>query len=258
MRWGINTLTPPSKLAVGQQLSCSMELHPPQCYTVIRLYNYNPTIKACVYVQLHGSPTSSLCVCFCLIVQRGLILTVASGCFCNINITYYLSLTNYGINILKGTWYRGNSSQFLVGNEGNSWESLKQTPRSILFFLKRLISSHVVTGFLFCYHIHGRAMLDFHVHQLLLVAIFGAAFCTFLEVFFRGSIVLEMLRTSLCILQGSWLWQVSLCFQLFGFPRLSIILALPLCCFSTGMLVLQMWPTVHSHSGFYAQISKHS
>uniref|UniRef100_A0A8C6YZ16 Transmembrane protein 45A n=1 Tax=Nothoprocta perdicaria TaxID=30464 RepID=A0A8C6YZ16_NOTPE len=66
-----------------------------------------------------------------------------------------------------------------------------------------------IEGFLFCYHLHGRAMLDVHVHQLLLFAIFGGAVCIFLEVFFRGSIVLEMLRTSLCILQGSWLWQVG-------------------------------------------------
>ncbi|NWR52529.1 TM45B protein, partial [Regulus satrapa] len=66
-----------------------------------------------------------------------------------------------------------------------------------------------IEGFLFCYHLHGRAMLDVHVHQLLLFAIFGAAACIFLEVFFRGSIVLEMLRTSLCILQGSWFWQIG-------------------------------------------------
>ncbi|XP_054830267.1 transmembrane protein 45A [Eublepharis macularius] len=66
-----------------------------------------------------------------------------------------------------------------------------------------------VEGFLFYYHIHGRVMLDFHVHQLLLVAIFGAAVCIFLEIFFRGIIVLEMLRTSLCILQGSWFWQIG-------------------------------------------------
>lgn len=69
--------------------------------------------------------------------------------------------------------------------------------------------SQFIPGFLFCYHLHGRAMLDVHVHQLLLFAIFGAAACIFLEVFFRGSIVLEMLRTSLCILQGSWFWQVG-------------------------------------------------
>ncbi|XP_062983701.1 transmembrane protein 45A [Elgaria multicarinata webbii] len=66
-----------------------------------------------------------------------------------------------------------------------------------------------VEGFLFYYHIHGRAMLDLHVHQLLLVAIFATAICIFLEVFFRGIVVLEMFRTSLCILQGSWFWQIG-------------------------------------------------
>ncbi|XP_034971811.1 transmembrane protein 45A [Zootoca vivipara] len=66
-----------------------------------------------------------------------------------------------------------------------------------------------VEGFLFYFHIHGRAMLDFHVHQLLVVAVFGGAACIFLEVFFRGVIVLEMFRTSLCILQGSWFWQIG-------------------------------------------------
>ncbi|KAM3836771.1 transmembrane protein 45A [Vipera latastei] len=66
-----------------------------------------------------------------------------------------------------------------------------------------------VEGFLFYYHIHGRSMLDFHVHQLLLITIFGGAICIFLEVFFHNSIVLEMFRTSLCILQGSWFWQIG-------------------------------------------------
>ncbi|KAG9348917.1 hypothetical protein JZ751_029234 [Albula glossodonta] len=36
-------------------------------------------------------------------------------------------------------------------------------------------------GFLFFYHLHGRDMLDVHVHQLLLYAIFGGSLTTFLE-----------------------------------------------------------------------------
>lgn len=71
-------------------------------------------------------------------------------------------------------------------------------------------------------------MLDIHVHQLLLYAIFGGAICIFLEVFFRGSIVLEMLRTSLCILQGSWFWKVGHCFAL-GMSSFTNISHLPLC-----------------------------
>ncbi|KAJ8415110.1 hypothetical protein AAFF_G00008080 [Aldrovandia affinis] len=64
-------------------------------------------------------------------------------------------------------------------------------------------------GFLFLYHLHGRAMLDVHVHQLLLYAIFGGALTTFLEVFHRGNVLLELLRASLCLLQGSWFWQIG-------------------------------------------------
>ncbi|XP_041067275.1 transmembrane protein 45A isoform X2 [Carcharodon carcharias] len=66
-----------------------------------------------------------------------------------------------------------------------------------------------IEGFLFYYHVHGRAMLDIHVHILLLVAVFGGSISIFLEVFLRGNIVLELLRTSLCILQGSWFWQIG-------------------------------------------------
>ncbi|XP_030059935.1 transmembrane protein 45A isoform X1 [Microcaecilia unicolor] len=66
-----------------------------------------------------------------------------------------------------------------------------------------------VEGYLFYFHVHGRAMLVVHIHILLLTAIFGTALCFFLEVFCRGNIVLELLRTSLFILQGSWFWQIG-------------------------------------------------
>lgn len=68
----------------------------------------------------------------------------------------------------------------------------------------------ILVGFLFLYHLHGRTMLDVHVHQLLLYAVFGSAAIAFLEVFHRGNILLEMLRCTLTILQGSWFWQVNL------------------------------------------------
>ncbi|KAM7388636.1 hypothetical protein PAMP_024799 [Pampus punctatissimus] len=64
-------------------------------------------------------------------------------------------------------------------------------------------------GFLFLYHLHGRSMLDVHVHQLLLYAVFGGAFVAFLEVFHRGNIILELLRCTLTLLQGSWFWQIG-------------------------------------------------
>ncbi|XP_049444403.1 transmembrane protein 45A [Epinephelus fuscoguttatus] len=64
-------------------------------------------------------------------------------------------------------------------------------------------------GFLFLYHLHGRSMLDVHVHQLLLYAVFGQALVAFLEVFHRGNIILELLRCTLTLLQGSWFWEIG-------------------------------------------------
>ncbi|XP_030647733.1 transmembrane protein 45A [Chanos chanos] len=64
-------------------------------------------------------------------------------------------------------------------------------------------------GFLFLYHLHGRDMLDVHVHQLLLYATFGGALTCMLEVFHRGNILLELLRGTLSLLQGSWFWQIG-------------------------------------------------
>lgn len=64
-------------------------------------------------------------------------------------------------------------------------------------------------GFLFLYHLHGRSMLDVHVHQMLLYAVFGQTLVVFLEVFHRGNVSLELLRSALCLLQGSWFWQIG-------------------------------------------------
>ncbi|CAL8255422.1 unnamed protein product [Merluccius merluccius] len=64
-------------------------------------------------------------------------------------------------------------------------------------------------GFLFLYHLHGRNMLDVHVHYMLLYAVFSQALVVFLEVFHRGNITLELLRSALCLLQGSWFWQIG-------------------------------------------------
>lgn len=59
-----------------------------------------------------------------------------------------------------------------------------------------------------------------HVHSLLLVAVFGGAASTFLEVFLKDRPVLEALRSSLAILQGSWFYQVP--------PSTSLFPILPL------------------------------
>ena len=71
-----------------------------------------------------------------------------------------------------------------------------------LFFLP-------LTAFVFYNHIHGREMLDIFVHKLLVLVIFSTGLVAFLELFIQANITVELLRTSLFLLQGSWFWQVS-------------------------------------------------
>lgn len=63
-------------------------------------------------------------------------------------------------------------------------------------------------GFLFYHHVHNRPPLDQYIHSLLLCAVFGGALSIFLEVILRDNIVLELFRTTLVLLQGTWFWQV--------------------------------------------------
>ncbi|XP_072885706.1 transmembrane protein 45B [Hemitrygon akajei] len=64
-------------------------------------------------------------------------------------------------------------------------------------------------GFLFYFHVHNRPPLDMHIHSLMLTAVFGGSFIIMMEVFLRDNIVLELFRTSLAILQGTWFWQIG-------------------------------------------------
>ncbi|XP_072517681.1 transmembrane protein 45B [Salminus brasiliensis] len=66
-----------------------------------------------------------------------------------------------------------------------------------------------VEGFLFYFHVHNRPPLDQHIHSLLLVAVFGGAASTMLEVFMRDNALLELFRSSLAILQGTWFYQIG-------------------------------------------------
>ncbi|XP_032820556.1 transmembrane protein 45B [Petromyzon marinus] len=66
-----------------------------------------------------------------------------------------------------------------------------------------------VEGYLFYFHLHGRTMLDVHVHTLLLLPVFTGSLTIFLEVFLRDNAILELLRTSFALLQGTWFFQIG-------------------------------------------------
>ncbi|XP_012508270.1 PREDICTED: transmembrane protein 45A-like isoform X2 [Propithecus coquereli] len=85
------------------------------------------------------------------------------------------------------------------------------TIRSLPASLPKLMFSNAlfVEAFIFYNHTHGREMLDIFVHQLLVLVIFLTGLVTFLEFLLRNNVLLELLRSSLILLQGSWFWQIG-------------------------------------------------
>ncbi|XP_048201759.1 transmembrane protein 45A-like [Perognathus longimembris pacificus] len=85
------------------------------------------------------------------------------------------------------------------------------TIRSIPVSLTNLMlaNAFLVNAFIFYNHTHGRAVVDILLHQLLCFASFMAGLVSFIEVIIRKNIMLALLRSSLTILQGSWLWQLA-------------------------------------------------
>ncbi|NXA39001.1 TM45B protein, partial [Eudromia elegans] len=67
----------------------------------------------------------------------------------------------------------------------------------------------LVEGLLFSSHDSSEAALDGHLRGLLAIGILAGALCALLEVFIRDHFVLELLRTSSFLLQGSWFWQMG-------------------------------------------------
>ncbi|KAM5281147.1 transmembrane protein 45A-like [Ctenodactylus gundi] len=82
---------------------------------------------------------------------------------------------------------------------------------SLPFSLIKLMLSNAlfVESFVFQIHTHGREMLDIFIHQLLVLASFLAGVVAFMEFLIHNNVLLELLRSSLMLLQGSWFWQIG-------------------------------------------------
>ncbi|XP_054853993.1 transmembrane protein 45B-like [Eublepharis macularius] len=59
------------------------------------------------------------------------------------------------------------------------------------------------------HHLMTTTPLDKHIHAMLLIPIFSAAFCLLLEVHFRDHPILVLFRISMFLIQGTWFWQIA-------------------------------------------------
>ena len=66
-----------------------------------------------------------------------------------------------------------------------------------------------VEWILFSHHLHGRRMLDVHVHTLLLYVVAACVLATILEAKYSKSIYVAQARAFFVLLQGTWFWQVG-------------------------------------------------
>nr|XP_045003699.1 transmembrane protein 45A isoform X2 [Jaculus jaculus] len=85
------------------------------------------------------------------------------------------------------------------------------TTSSFPVSLTKLMLSNAlfVESFIFFNHTHGREMLDIFVHQLLVFVTLLSGVVAFMEFLTKSNVLLELLRASLILLQGSWLWQIG-------------------------------------------------
>lgn len=88
---------------------------------------------------------------------------------------------------------------------------LCSTISSLPTSLNKLMLSNalLVEAFVFYNHTHGRTLLDIFLHQLLVLVVFLSGLVAFFEILIHNNIAMELLRSSLILLQGSWFWQIG-------------------------------------------------
>lgn len=72
-----------------------------------------------------------------------------------------------------------------------------------------LSNAFLVQTFIMYNHTHGRVTVDVFLHKILALATFLSGLVSFMEVLTKNNITLELLRSSLIMLQGTWLWQMG-------------------------------------------------
>ncbi|KXJ27546.1 Transmembrane protein 45B [Exaiptasia diaphana] len=66
-----------------------------------------------------------------------------------------------------------------------------------------------VEGMLFFFHLEGRPKLDQLLHSILYIIVFMSALVMLLEAWMKNSFLLQVIRSSLFLLQGNWFLQIA-------------------------------------------------
>ncbi|CAO2632012.1 Transmembrane protein 45A, partial [Lemmus lemmus] len=72
-----------------------------------------------------------------------------------------------------------------------------------------ILTGMVLVAFIMYNHTHGRVVVDIFLHKILALATFLTGLVSFMEVLTKNNITLELMRSSLILLQGTWLWHMG-------------------------------------------------
>lgn len=162
-----------------ESAACEFRAHP--------FYNYSSFCPE--------SPTDAyLCVAFCVIGFIGEFVTAfVDGKFVHFhNLQHMLMYTAFGM---------------AGASAAKVWNNSPILPPGTDYAICSL--SLFVEGLLFFFHLHGRSMIDVHVHQLLVISILGAVVGALIEWRWRDNPLPALFRSFCLLLQGTWFWQVS-------------------------------------------------
>ena len=115
-----------------------------------------------------------------------------------------------------------------------------------------LVLALFVEGLLFAFHLHGRGMIDVHVHQLLILAIVAGILAAVVEARMRHQPLAVLARAYSLLIQGSWFCQVSPSFLFsclrYCFPCPRVLVRVRKCCNTTGKRKVRGCMSCVSHS----------
>lgn len=99
---------------------------------------------------------------------------------------------------------------FFFGLQGVT-QIICYTTNALPLCLSKLMLSNAifVEAFIFYNHTHGREMIDHFVHELLVYITVFSGLVAFMEFLSKNNVLLELLRSSLILLQGTWFWQIA-------------------------------------------------
>ncbi|GAB1300339.1 Transmembrane protein 45A [Apodemus speciosus] len=118
-------------------------------------------------------------------------------------IAIFMALTG-----MSGEQFISGGPSLILYKDGQ-WNQILEWHHTTMYFFFGLQGITQIVSFIFYNHTHGREMVDHFVHELLVYITVFSGLVAFMEFLSKNNVLLELLRSSLILLQGTWFWQIA-------------------------------------------------